>query len=415
MTTDSRAPLYRWVIEVLLLLALLSQNVIWLAPAPILDPIIRDLRISLGEAGLIISIIALCIAVFSFLGAIVTERLGALRALLLGIWTMALAEIASGCVASFPALLACRIFEGIGFGLMVAPPGTLVMQWFGGGEWPWINMVNALCSYVGLTTVYAITVPIFYALGASWRAVMLVYGLGAAAIALLWTVLGREHHVGAAPLADASVRRNSSLAEAIRMRDVLLMAAGLFGGMWVFQLYAAFLPQFFHVYRGLGLREAANLTAILPLAGIFAAAGGGFGTGLSGLRKPFTWPVAIVGTVGYFGAVAMSSIGAIRLALALVGIGAAGSLASMVTLLMELPEMTPARMGSALAFVWAAGYAGAFVAPFLGGALAGAFGLRTVMLAFLGFQAMPIVCMYLLPETGPGRAPAQVPVAAGSR
>jgi hypothetical protein len=31
------------------------------------------------------------------------------------------------------------VLEGISFGLAITPPGTLVMQWFGDGEWLSIN------------------------------------------------------------------------------------------------------------------------------------------------------------------------------------------------------------------------------------------------------------------------------------
>ena len=41
--------------------------------------------------------------------------------------------------------------------------------------------------------------------------------------------------------------------EVAKMRNVLLIAAGLFGGMWVFQIYTAFLPEFFRTYRGMTL------------------------------------------------------------------------------------------------------------------------------------------------------------------
>ncbi len=81
--------------------------------------------------------------------------------------------------------------------------------------------------------------------------------------------------------------------EVAKMRDVLLVAAGLFGGMWVFQLYTAFLPEFFRSYRGMSMAEASLMTQVLPFTGLFAALGGGIGTGMSGLRKPFTWPIAI--------------------------------------------------------------------------------------------------------------------------
>jgi len=104
----------------------------------------------------------------------------------------------------------------------------------------------------------------------------------------------------------------------------------------------------------------------------------------------------------------------IRLSLVLVGIGAAGSLAAITTLLMESPGMNPTRLGAAIGFVWAIGYLGAFISPFLGGALAARIGLRTVMLGFLVFQLLPIVTFYFLPETGPGRARYEIAAASAA-
>ncbi len=406
MSESHKLSTYRWAIEVLLLLLLMAQSLTWLAPAPILEEIKNGLGISLSSAGLIISIIALCIGVFSLLGAVVAERVGALRALVIGIWLMAIGQIASGYAPSFAALLICRIIEGIGYGIVIAPPGTLTMQWFGEGEWPYINMINFAFGYVGLTAVFRFTPPLFTAVGSSWRSVLFWYGVGSAGVALLWTILGRARRraaIEAPVISTQTAERGSALAEVARMRDVLLVAGGLFGGMWVFQIYTAFLPQYFRVYREMTMLQASLMTQVLPLTGMFAAAIGGIGTGMSGLRKPFTWPVAIATLVGCAGAIVLANPMWIRLSLVLVGIGAAGSLAAITTLLMELPGMTPVRAGAAIGFVWAIGYFGAFVSPFLGGALAAHFGLKAVMLSFLVFQLLPIVTMYFLPETGPGK------------
>jgi len=407
MSQPGKLSPYRWIIEVLLLLLLTAQSFAWLAPAPILQEIRNGLGISLSSAGLIISIIALCIGIFSLLGAVVAERIGALRALVIGIWLMAIGQLASGYAPNFAALLACRVLEGVGYGLVIAPPGTLVMQWFGGGEWPYINMVNFSFGYVGLTAVFRATPALFAAVG-SWRMTLMWYGVGSAGVALLWTLFGREHRTDtSAPTPspiEAPAERGSALMEVAKMRDVLLIAAGLFGGMWVFQIYTAFLPEFFRTYRGMTLAEASLMTQVLPFTGLFAALGGGIGTGMSGLRKPFTWPIAFTTVVGCAGAIMLPDPMWIRLSLVLVGIGSAGSLAAITTLLMELPGMNPTRVGAAMGFVWAIGYFGAFISPFLGGALAARIGLRTVMLGFLVFQFLPIVTMYFLPETGPGRA-----------
>ena len=73
MSQTSKLSPYRWVIETLLLLLLTAQSFAWLAPAPILQEIRNGLGISLSSAGLIISIIALCIGIFSLLGALVVR------------------------------------------------------------------------------------------------------------------------------------------------------------------------------------------------------------------------------------------------------------------------------------------------------------------------------------------------------
>jgi len=417
MSQHSKLSQYRWIIEVLLLLLLTAQSFAWLAPAPILQEIRNGLGISLSSAGLIISIIALCIGVFSLLGAVVAERIGALRALVIGIWLMAIGQVASGYAPDFAALLACRVLEGVGYGLVIAPPGTLVMQWFGEGEWPYINMVNFSFGYVGLTLVFRATPALFAAVG-SWRMTLFWYGVGSAGVAALWTLLGREHRSAlfapAATVTETEAERGSALAEVAKMRNVLLIASGLFGGMWVFQIYTAFLPEFFRTYRGMSLAEASLMTQVLPFTGLFAALGGGIGTGMSGLRKPFTWPIAFATLIGCAGAITLPDPIWIKLSLVLVGIGSAGSLAAITTLLMELPAMNPTRVGAAMGFVWAIGYFGAFISPFLGGALAAHIGLRAVMLGFLVFQFLPIVTMYLLPETGPGRRRYEIAAAQAS-
>jgi MFS transporter, CP family, cyanate transporter len=418
MSQHSNLSPYRWIIELLLLCLLTAQSFAWLAPAPILQEIKNGLGISLSSAGLIISIIALCIGIFSLLGAVVAERIGALRALLIGIWLMTIGQLASGYVPDFAALLACRVLEGVGYGLVIAPPGTLTMQWFGEGEWPYINMVNFSFGYVGLTLVFRATPALYTAAGSSWRMTLFWYGVLSAGVAVLWTLLGREHRseaVAPAPSAtETPAQRESALAEVAKMRNVLLIAGGLFGGMWVFQIYTAFLPEFFRTYRGMSMAEASLMTQVLPFTGLFAALGGGIGTGMSGLRKPFTWPIAFTTLIGCAGALMIPDPIWIRASLVLVGIGSAGSLAAITTLLMELPAMTPVRVGAAMGFVWAIGYFGAFVSPFLGGALAAHIGLRAVMLSFLIFQFLPIVTMYLLPETGPGRRQYEIAAAEAS-
>ena len=398
---ETRAPAYRWVIEALVIVMLITQVMAWLAPAPILAPIVASLHISMGQFGLIISIISLCIGIFSFLGGVLTERFGTLRTLLVGIWLLAVGEVASGFANGYGALLLCRVVEGVGYGLIIGPPAALVMEWFSEREWPYINTVNSMVAYLGLAALFAITPRVYHAVGSSWQRTLTCYGLSAVVAAILWTMLGRQRRTVAT--ASRQTHTPSNLPEVLRMRGVILMSIALFGGMWVFQIYTSFLPEFFREYRGLGLERASTLTGLLPLTGIFAAGLGGVANSIMGLRKPFLWPMAIVSTVGYLAATLLTDMAWISTGLVLIGIGASGGLAATATLMMELPGMTPAKMGPAFSTIWAVGYTGAFISPILGGILVPSIGLQNVLLLAVTLQVLPIVSMYMLPETGPGR------------
>ncbi len=406
---------YRWVIEGLLILALLSQTLVWLAPAAILPPIAKDLGISLKSGGLIISIIALFIALFSFGGALIVERLGVLRTMIYGVWLMTAGAILSGYVAGFAALLGCRVVEGLGFGLMIAPAGALVVEWFGEKEWPYINTVNYACSYVGIAIAFGLTASLYSKLQ-SWHSALLLYGGVVALIAIAWTVLGRESsRIGADEeiSADAPPAEGGApIREVFAMRPVILVALAFSAAMWVFQLYTAFMPSFFVAYRGMTLDAAAHVTSILPMAGIFGAFGGGMLTTVTGLRKPFLWPVMTLMLFGCIGSVLSPNAAMLTVSLIAFGVGASAHLGAMATLVMELPDMTPARVGAALALVFGMGYGFAFLSPVVGGALADRFGLEAVLLGTLVMQPVAIVSFLLVPETGPGRiepAPAIAP------
>jgi MFS family permease len=387
-------------IEALVVVMLIVQVMAWLAPAPILAPIVASLHISMAQFGLIISIISLCIGIFSFLGGILTERFGTLRTLLVGIWLLAFGEVASGFSGGYGALLLCRVVEGVGYGLMIGPPAALVMEWFSEREWPYVNTANSMVAYLGIAAVFAITPRMYRALGSSWQRTLTWYGVSALVAAILWTLFGRQRRSAAI---GHQAHSSSNLPEVLRMRGVILMSIALFGGLWVFQIYTSFLPEFFREYRGLGLEEASTLTGLLPLTGIFAAGLGGVANGIVGLRKPFLWPMAVLSLIGYLAAILLTEMVGIWTGLVLVGIGASGGLAATVTLMMELPGMTPAKMGPAFATIWAVGYTGAFISPILGGMLVPSLGLRNVLLLAATLQVLPIISMYMLPETGPGR------------
>ena len=404
MVDESQASPYRWVIEALLIASLLVQEAIWLAPAPILEPIIKTFDIGLGQAGMLISIFALFIGVFAIISGLAGTRLGIMRSLVTGAWMMGIGGVLSGYATSYWALFACRALEGIGFGIVMGPAQALPMQWFPQREWPYINGVNLLCANISLTVTLAVTAPLYYHFRSSWGATLSFYGLLELGVAALWTILGHENQGPPSPAAapEAPQARARLSLDVIKRADVLWAALGIFGGVWSTSLAGAFMPQFFHTYRGLTLTQAGTLAAIPTLAAIAGSLLGGVASGLAGRRKPFTWPLALIGVSCSLGALLITGYQGIFAAQFFGGLFGSMPWPVVVTMTMELPGMTPELARTALACVWGAAFIGGFLAPLLAGALGQVIGLQASMIVFM-LVGLGQLGFYFLPETGKGR------------
>jgi MFS family permease len=412
MVNDSQASPYRWVIEGLLISSLLVQEAIWLAPAPILEPIIKFFDIGLGRAGMLISIIALFIGVFAIIGGLVGPRVGIVRSLVLGAWMMGMGGVLSGYATNYWGLFACRALEGIGFGIIMGPGQALPMQWFPPREWPYINGVNLLCGNISMAITFAVTAPLYYRFGSSWGATLTFYGALEIGVAILWTLFGRENNpTPASAITQSQHPAHTQRLDVLKRTDVMLAAVGIFGGVWTTSLHGAFMPQFFHSYRGLTLPQAGRLAAIPTTAAIAGSLLGGVASGVVGRRRPFTWPLALIGIICALGALLVPGYNGI-FAFELVA-GLVGSMVwpVVVTMTMELPGMTPELAHTALACAWGTAFIGGFFAPLLGGALAQAIGLQASLIIFT-LVGLCQLGFYFIPETA--RRPELLQVAAAA-
>jgi MFS family permease len=411
MVDESQASPYRWVIEGLLISSLLVQEAIWLAPAPILEPIIKFFHIGLGRAGILISIIALFMGVFAIVGGLFGTRLGIIRSLIAGAWLMGIGGVLSGYTTNYWTLFACRAVEGIGFGIVMGPGQALPMQWFPPREWPYINGVNLLCGNISMALTFAITAPLFYRFGSSWGMTLSFYGALEVGVAVLWTIFGRENKSAPAAVAiQPSDAKPAAGLDALKRSDILLAAVGIFGGVWMTSLHGAFMPQFFHTYRGLTLAQAGRLAAVPTTAAIAGSLLGGVFSGLAGRRKPFTWPLGLVGIGCALGAMLIPNYRAIFVAQFMGGLIGSMPWPVVITMTMELDGMTPELAHTALACIWGAAFVGAFFAPLIAGALAQTIGLQASLIIFT-LVGLSQLGFYFMPETAPGREVLQVAAA----
>ena len=198
------------------------------------------------------------------------------------------------------------------------------------------------------------------------------------------------------PAAEPRHRRPSL--DVLKRHDVLWAGVGMFGGVWTTSLCGAFMPQFFHAYRGLTLTQAGTLASLPTLAAIPGSLLGGVASGLAGRRKPFTWPLALVGIICTLAALLIPGYRGIFVAEFLAGLIGSMPWPVVMTMTMELPGMTPELAQTALACVWGTAFVGAFFAPLVAGALAQIIGLQASMIIFV-LVGLSQLGFYFMPET----------------
>jgi predicted MFS family arabinose efflux permease len=419
MVKDVDVSSYRWVMLFLCVLAIVAQAFMWLSPAPILANIIAELKISLGQAGTLLTVITLMWGIFTLSGSFLIDKLGLKATMITSLVVFALGGMASYFAHSFAAIFIARLVVGVGLGPVLPTVGAVVMSWFPPNERPYINSVVMVSAYVGLTLAYMLAVPVFKLVG-TWQNTLAVFGASIIVVALLWAIFGKvrtseESGSGiqsAAQKNQTLEKKESGLAQAANRKEVWLVLAMMTGQMWTFNTFTTYLPVYFQQIRGLDAAAAGAIAGILPLAGIFGAVVCGVTTGALGLRKPFTWPFFVFMLLGAIGSISISPGPLLYLAVGIMGFAVAGFTVVFLQIPMDLEGTTPEMVGGAIAIIMGSSYIISYFSPMVFGLLEPKLGIATTMIVLGCSLIVSIIAGLMMRETGPA---ANKPLPAVSR
>lgn len=392
-----------------IIIAMTALDAINLGPSPLLPTIMEALEINMAQAGMIMSLIPLCVVVFSPMCSWVIEKTGAKMALFWSMLLLSGGALLTFFAESFPLVMAARVLCGVGYAWCCSVPYVLISMWFPPREIPFVNSVNSSLAYLGTFIAFSASLPLFYWSG-RWQCGIAVFGAVVLAAAVLWLFLGRNRETaedGGAEQGGAPAERGSLL-RALRKKEVLLLCFAFFGGMLQFQTVMTYLPTYLQTQYGLGAAAASLITSISSGAGIAGGLLCGFLMGALGRRKPFTWPLHLCILAGLFGCIFLKPGPMLFACVGLVGFAGAGWIPALVTIPMELKGMTPAVLGAGISIIMATGQLGGFLGPVLGGWLAERSGLRVTLIVFALAELLPILLTMALPETGPKGQPKQI-------
>ena len=257
-------------------------------------PAIRaDMRLSEGEAGLLLSAFAWSYALAQLPAGSLVDRLGARMALASGLAAWSSVQMATSLVTGLPSFILARVALGLGESPMFVGGARVCADRFSPAERAVpLGLLNASAS-LGPAIAPLVLTPLMLALG--WRASFAVLGIAGLLVATAWGLIYRNP---AAPAGDApAIAGPAQWLDLLRQRTVWGLLLGFAGTVYITWLYVTWLPGYLHDRWHMSPAHAGLWSAVPQVFGFVGAVGGGWLsdrlTAITSERASRQWPLAI--------------------------------------------------------------------------------------------------------------------------
>ena len=379
---------YRWVMLALLWLLYASLGLVMGSMAPLVTPILNDLKMSSSQMGLVLGSWQLVYIVASIAAGNILDRWGERKSLLAGILVIGLSACLRYFSNGFGTLFPIVALVGVGGPMISAGGPKVISLWFEGksrGTALGIYMTGAATgTLLGFGLTNSVVMPL---VNYSWRTTFLIYGILAFATGLLWWFLSKD-------VKSATTTKRMSifntLNQIVRKRNFqLVLILGLLS-LASFHGVMNWLPRILEI-GGMspalaGFAASAFIIAGLPATIFFPHLTPVHFRGYSLALSALVTAIALCGVISMSGVFQFTS---------LVILGFAGSAFTPILLLilMDNSEIPSEYLGSANGIFLSVAEIGGFLAPFVMGALfdmTKSFLAGMLLLAVLNIVIIPI-------------------------
>jgi predicted MFS family arabinose efflux permease len=261
--TSAPVPGYAWVILLVAFLASVAAPLAQFKVPPLLPVLMDAFRLSLSQAGMLMSVFAFTGLILALPAGVVTHKLGPKGTGLIAVGCLVVGSAWGALSGSTGWLLASRVVEGVGMGLIaVAAPASIAL-WFPREKQGTPMGIWATWVPMGSVIMYNLA-PALQAL-AGWRAVWWVGGGFALLAFILYWLLMRLPPSTAGERPPGQAEAPPQLGRALANRSIWLLGLQ-FGCMnLVFIALSTFFPTFLSEVRGYSIAQAAFIASLPTL------------------------------------------------------------------------------------------------------------------------------------------------------
>ncbi|HEY96280.1 MAG TPA: MFS transporter [Dehalococcoidia bacterium] len=376
----------------------------WASAGPLIPLLIETFGMSRSAAGWYASIAPLSLAVVSLPINMVVARFGLNKTFAVGAFLMS-----AGALAIFTdeylLLLILRAIFAIGTALIVPIGTAITAEWFGNNRLPIINGISMSFANLGHSLAFATAIPIAAAI--SWKAPIFVYGGFTLACAIAWAFFGKEYkteqlETETVTPEPAQLKSKLSLRQILTNRYAILLTLSVTVSWGCQNAFNSWLPDYYYNVFNIPLADASSIIAISKIGGIAASILGGILSTRLGRRKPFLIISGIFTGLSGLIAILFNNPTAIYTGVLLLAIFGPLFMSSIMTIPMEIPQISLRSGVIVVAMMLVGGNLGNFASPLIVGYLVDVTG--SYLPGFITFIVLSYILLLagiLLPETGP--------------
>jgi MFS family permease len=285
-----------WLILAVLLLFSVAAPLNQFKVPPIVPVLMEALGLSVGEAGLLMSVFAVTGLILALPSGLILQKAGPRATGILAGGSIVLGATLGALSTSTGVLLASRVIEGIGTSFMAVLAPAIIAQWFAAKRRGTAMGVWAAWVPIG-TAAMLLIAPALATPDApdAWRSVWWLGAGYALVVTVAYLVLVRPAPARAAGHNLGAPEPVVTPSRVLRNPNIWLLAAA-FGAFNASTIgLTTYMPTFLNTYRGLSLPQAALISSITTLIVIFSAPAGGVLSDKVGSRKkPFIASLAAI-------------------------------------------------------------------------------------------------------------------------
>ncbi len=262
---------YRWFILVVFMLVAAFNQLVWITFAPITEASAAYYHVSQLDIGLLSMSFMIAFLVFSIPASWVIDTYGFRVAVGIGAGLTGIFGLMRGLVSSnFTLVMIAQIGTAVGQPFILNAVTKIAARWFPIEERATASGLGSLAMYLGILAGLALTPALV--LGAGFSNMLLYYGIGSLAAAVLFIILAREHPAtppGPAELEERALMFDG-LKQILKNKNFILLMSVFFIGLGVFNSVTTWIEDIISP-RGFTATQAGTAGGLMIVGGIIGA------------------------------------------------------------------------------------------------------------------------------------------------